>query len=179
MIMSDSEVEERLESSKNICVVIEKSNGNGAGRPLGSTTIPDSVRKLLAITKSSSSDTNEKVGEVFGVDGSQVSRASRGMIGDRLNKELQGISNTAKENREESAHEAALDVLMTSLSQLQPKLLDPELKPKELSRIAADMSKVARDMKPREDNPGTVNNTQVILFSPPRKKLDKYDFIEA
>lgn len=179
MLMSDEEVEARLNSDKNLVRVIEKSRG---GKTAGSTNIPDSVRDLIAITGGK----QKEIAEEFGVDASSVSEIKKGMVGGRLDKDLQEVSKVAKSQREDDrnqreddAHEAAMDVLMTSLTSLQPKLLDPELKPKDLSKIASDMAKVASVMKPRDNGPSTVNNTQVILYAPPKKDLSKYEFIEG
>lgn len=172
--MSDSEIEERLESPKNLVRVIEKSRG---GKVEGSTNIPSSVRDLISITRNSG-DKCKDVAEEFGIDESSVSEISRGMVGGRLDKDLQGVGRKVKEDKEESAHNAALEVLMTSMRQLQPKLADPEVKIKELSKVASDMARVASLMKGEKTNSIT-NNTQVILIATPKKKLDSYEFIEA
>lgn len=185
MILSDDEVKERLSSDRNLCVVIEKKRyGNQGGAP----NIPESVRELISITKNTGDDGIEEVAEAFGVSTASVSRFSRGLVGgDRVNERLLDVTRTAridKSNklieREEDAHEAALDVLMTSLTSLQPRLLDPELSARDVSTIAKNMSAVAKDMRGGgRDGNGTTNNTQVILFAPPRKKLSTYEFTEG
>jgi hypothetical protein len=181
MIMNDEEIKERLNSEKNLCQVIEKKRWKG--RVEGSKNVPESVRELISKIKNTSDDTGEEIAEVFGVNESSVSRFSRGLVGgERVDAKLMETVRTAKlekRDREDEAHEAALDVLMTSLSSLQPKLLDPELKARDISTIAKNMSAVAKDMKGGRDDGGVTNNTQVILFAPGRKKLSNYDFIEG
>ena len=185
MLMNDSEVIERLDSDRNLCRVIEKKRH--AGKVEGSKNIPSSVRELISKISNEGNDTGKEIAEVFGVNESSVSRFSRGLVGgERLDKELQEVGRdarlsvrTAKIDREETAHEAALDVLMTSLTSLQPKLLDPELKAKDISSIAKNMASVAKDMRGGREEGNTINNTQVILFAPAKKKLSSYDFIEG
>lgn len=169
MILTDEEVTERLESESNLCKVIHKKNG---GRTAGATQIPDCVRDLIAITDGRGKD----IGEAFEVDDSSVSEIKKGLVGGSLDKNLQVVGRKA--SREDNAHEAALDVLMTSLSALQPKLVDPDLKAKDLSRIASDMSNIVGKIR-GEDRAGVTNNTQVILIAPPQRKLEKYEVIEA
>lgn len=174
MLMSDEEVEARLNSEDNLVKVIQRSRG---GNTVGSTRIPAPVRDLIAITANTSGETQQEIAEEFGIDGSSVSEISRGLVGGRLDKKLQSIGTDARETQENDAHEAAMAVLMTTLTTLQPKIINPDLTAKDLSKIASDMSKVASNLKPKEA--GTVNNTQVILYAPPRKTLKQYDIIEA
>lgn len=175
MIMSDEEVEARINSPSNLVNVIHRKNH---GRTPGATQIPESIRDLISITANRSEESHKDIADTFGVGNKTISRSARGLVGERLDRSLQKVGQIARENREESAHEAALDVLMTSLKQLQPKLLDPDLKAKDLSAIAANMSKVSNNTKITEDAK-TINNTQVILFAPARRDLSKYEFQET
>jgi hypothetical protein len=175
MIMSDEEVEARINSPSNLVNVIHRKNH---GRTTGATEIPESIRDLISITANRSSERQQEIADTFGVGSKTVSRSARGLVGERLDKPLQAVGRTARVSQEESAHEAALDVLMTTLKQIQPKLLDPELKPKELSIVAANMSKIASNMRDPE-RASVTNNTQVILFAPPRRDLTKYEFQET
>src|SRR3990167_5062942 len=81
MIMSDSEVESRLNSEKNLVRVIEKSRG---GKKVGDTNIPESVRDLIAITAGRGKDIAEEVL----IDQSSVSEIKKGLVGGRLDKGL-------------------------------------------------------------------------------------------
>src|SRR5262245_6316726 len=126
MIMTDEELEKRLNSPDNLCKIIEKKNLR-MGRPTGATQLPDSIKDLINITSNSSSETQEQTAETFGIDQSTVSKTARGLVGNRHEPRLSGYARSAKEDREQTAHEAALDSLMTTLHQLQPKLVDPEL----------------------------------------------------
>ena len=176
MILTDQEVEERLASPLNLVRVIEKSKG---GRTKGSTNIPESVRDLIAITNNSSEEKQSDVAKTFEIDSSSVSEISKGLVGGKLDRELSSVGRNARERQEDRVHESALDCLMSSLSSLQPKLADPDLKAKELSRIASDMSRVAANLKPRSSEPSITNNTQVILMRPVKRDLSKYEFIES
>lgn len=175
MLMTDEEVEKRLESPLNLCRIIEKKKNNG--RSEGAKEIPQSVRDLISITANRGGKPSE-IAELFEIDQSTVSKTARGLIGNRLDRDLQSLGQSVKKNVEDEAHEAALDVLMTSMKQLQPKLLDPDIKAKDLSTISANMAKVAGVMRGSETH-NITNNTQVILYSPPRKSLNKYDITEV
>lgn len=176
MILSDEEVEARIESPKNLCRVIEKRK---QGRSQGATDVPESVRDLIAITANKSKGTHQEVADVFNIGRSAVSKYSKGLVGDRLDRDLQSVAKQSRSDREEEAHQSALDVLMTTMKQIQPKLLDPDNKLKDLAIVASSMSKVANNMRNVDKEEKTINNTQVILFAPPNKKLNQYDFVET
>jgi predicted transcriptional regulator len=176
MILTDEEVEARLNSDKNLVVVLEKKNG---GRTAGATNIPASVRELIAITANKTNGTQKEIAEEFGVDPSSVSEIKKGLVGGRLDGHLAEVGKNAAQQKEDDAHSSALDALLTTISVLQPKLVDPEIKATDLSKIASNMAKVASSLKPKESGPSTFNNTQVILMRPQQKTLNKYDFVEV
>ena len=176
--MTDEEVQERLNSPGNLVKVIEKHIG---GRGHGSTNVPGSVRDLIAITAKNSNETQGEIAETFGIDQSSVSEYKKGMVGGRLDKNLQNVARNVEETKTDDAHNAALDCLMSSLSLLQPKLVDPEIKPKDLSKIASDMSKIASNLKPKDKNDRDDGrlNVQVILVKPEQRKIENYEFIDV
>lgn len=177
MILKDEEVEARLDSPKNLLnqlknPTIVKPIPTG-GNKAGTKAIPPLVRDMIAGFKN---ENQSDVAEVFEVTQATVSGARRGLIGNRLNEEA--AVNKGAEDRTEDAHSLALDCLMETLTALGPKVKDPNLKAKDLSRIASDMSKIVGSVRGEQDKSGK-NNTQVIILAPQQKKLKDFDFIEA
>lgn len=194
MILSDEELEKRLESPRNLVNVFKERLANigvvtpkvlplpVGGRREGDITIPPIVRELIGSLVNEGkggAETGTSVAETFGVSQPTASLASRGLVDDRFDS---GLAAQVK-RKTSDAHNDALDMLMLSMEALKPKLklgaLDDSLKAKDLSRIATDMAKVVSSMKPTEKEAGVTNNTQVILFAPPIKKESDYEFIEA
>jgi hypothetical protein len=187
MILTDAEVEARLNSegnlvnqvntNKNTTIVIPVPNG---GRTVGATQIPPKVRQLVGVL-SNMGETQQAIAGVFGITQPSVGTASRGLIGNRIATEEEGLVEqnekfSTKENLN-SAHNLALDAMVASITVLKTKL--PEVtKPKDLARIATDMSRIVSNLTPK-DKGGLVNNTQVVLFNVPGKKESDYECIEA
>lgn len=182
MILKDEEVDARLVSPSNLLNQLkEKLNQSSVtvkpypkgGRKEGDTAIPPLVREL--ISSLAQNEDQSSVADAFGVSQPTVSGASRGLVGDRKEFEVNDV-------KRDEAHELALDCLMSSLGALSPALekakVDQSISPTKLSRIAADMSKIATSIK-GDKNSGTTNNTQVIIMAPTQKKLSDFDFIEA
>lgn len=181
MILEDDDVDERLASPDNLINVIVKPLIHNH-RGLGDTQVPDHVRELAGRLANMDGNTQVEVAEAFDISHTTVSKASRGMVGDRFIKSLRNATSGTTESKTETAHEQALDLLMTGLIAMKPKLALDEtagMKPKELSRIISDMSKVVSSLKGNDDKAGNVNNTQVVIFAPPTKKESDYESISA
>lgn len=179
MILSDTDVEERLISKNNLVNIITIKKGKTAG----AGNVPPMVRELLGVMALTSDETKTDIAKAFDVDVCSVSNYSRGLLGSCFDEELaEGVQEKAHKTLEQksaSAHESAVDCLMDSLGSLAPLLKEGSgLKPKELSRIAGDMSRIVANLKPKEDNT-VINNTQVILYKPPQREEKAYETIDA
>jgi hypothetical protein len=193
MILTDEEMDERLNSPDNLAtnLVEVRSMRANSGRTVGSTKIPPALRSLIGSIAVQGNEPQADVAEVFGVAISTVNLASRGLIRNDgpLQKDLvedldeaKDRANTNKKATVDEAHEAAVDAMVASLSILTTKLKSDEgqtLKPKELSRIAADMSKVVSGNKKDDPASNIINNTKVIVYSPAQNKERAYEVIEA
>lgn len=147
------------------------SNGNGASE------IPPTVRKLLGTLAAVSKESCKSIANTFGVTQPTVNKAARGLIGNRLDKALAADVEATSERSLEEAHSAAIDCMMDSLTFLKPKLKDPDIKARDLSRIATDMSRVTSNIQPKGEGN---NNVKVIFFCPEKQKTEKdYDVIDV
>lgn len=183
MILTDEDIEHRLAHEDNLINVIGREERAPVvsvvhipthGKIEGTKNIPDKMRELLGSL--SNVDGPSIVADIFDVDNSVTSRASRGLVKDRFDPSLKAAANKL-EDKSTTAHDKALDLLMLSLDALKPKL--PEvLKAKDISKIATDMSRIAANLAPKESS-GNVNNTQVILFAPPQRKEAMYETAEV
>lgn len=176
MILKDEDVEKRLTSPNNLLNLIKNENVEvgtcpKGGRKVGDKPIPPLVRQLI----SSLDDSTKNVCDAFEVSQPVVTNARRGMIDDRFDSSL-AASNQGEE-KTDNAHEMALDLLMVSMGALKPKLLDSDLKAKDLSRIASDMSKIVSSVRGNDD--GKKNSLRVIILAPEQKSLTDFEFIEA
>lgn len=184
MIISHEEADTRLASKDNLINRIEVRPMRKSG--FDSPRVPGMVRELLGSLAITSNEDKQDIAKVFSVSTSTVSRASRGLIGDRLNQELREKIDEVRDRDTRSldekkavAHNLVLDNLMTSLSTLAPKLVtDIDMKPAVLARIASDMARISKHLTP-EQKDVTINNTQVILYKPEQKKEESYETIDA
>lgn len=192
MILTDEEIDKRLTSPDNLLNQIKKPNPNvevlpapTQGKTIGSENTPPLVRELIGTLSKTTDSTQKEVAEIFEVAPSSVSNWRRGIVGDRFKPELalavQSNSSVIVDERTKKAHELALDSLVDTLTVLRPKLGDG-LKPEKLSKIASDMSRVAKNLndnasKREEDKP--INNIHVILYRPQQKQESDYETIEA
>lgn len=181
MILSDDEALARLGHGDNLAnwKSVEVQRVPHAGRTTDSKAIPLEIRALIGGLARQGSDTNKEIAETFGVSAQTVSDASRGLVGNRrdeaLEEKLKESDKTANE-KVETAHAAALDLMMESLIQMKP-LLKEGAKLRDLSKTAADMAKIAGALKPaKEDDAPKV---QVVLMSVNQRKESEYEVIDA
>jgi hypothetical protein len=77
---------------------------------------------------------------------------------------------------EKKVQEIALTRLMDSLNLLTLPSLIGE-KPKDLASIAANLSRVHSNLRPKEDREG--NQVNVTIYSPKQREISEYDVIEV
>lgn len=181
MLLNDDEVNQRLEHPDNLVNVIKSDvlvipRNQNLKKP-GDTQVPDRVRDLLGMMRRSSSESGKEIGETFGVSQPTVTAAGKGLIGDRFDPELAEKLDNAEDKNLNDAHGAALDVLMLSLKALRPRLVSDDIKAKDLSRIATDMSRITANIKPKGEIEGP--KVQVVLISTRTRSEREYDSIDA
>lgn len=189
MILSDEQVDERLSSPDNIINLvnskeeINQSNGslvvkiNEGGVGKRGDEIHSQIRKLIASTVHESDETQKEIANVFGVTDSLVSQVSRGLVHNRVEQELLDISTKTKVEKENTAHDNALDNLVGLLGIVKDTL--PGItSAKEASRIAVDMSRIITSVKPREDE-SKVRTLVVIKLSSDQKKESQFETIDV
>lgn len=174
MILKDEDVEKRLTSPNNLLNLIKNENVEvgtcpKGGRKPGDKSIPPLVRQLIS---GFGDEHQDDVAEAFGVSQATISGARNNLVGDRFDPSIR-----QDEEKTDNAHELALDLLMVSMGALKPKLLDSDLKAKDLSRIASDMSKIVSSVRGNDD--GKKNSLRVIILAPEQKSLTDFEFIEA
>lgn len=159
--------EERLTSEDNLLV---KHDRCGAGRRDGDTEIPDFLRKLIGITTKVSGPT--KAAKVFGVSQPTASTAARGEISPGVpNPELKAHIN----EKIADARERAVQGVLSALN-LVPEKIDGNVKLKDLTQVAKDLSFVADKLAPADEK--MPRGAQVIFYTPPAAQLESYDIID-
>lgn len=181
MILSESEVNERLDSTSNLMIRLKSLSNRvehriipQGGRTEGSVNIPPMVRELIGSLANEGNDTQSEIAEAFGVSQPTVSGSSRGLVG--LRKE-DGLREKVTETKINDAHDLALDAMVSSLTKLGGKMEEVE-DPMKLAKIASEMSKITANIKPKDAPSAT--NVQVVLFAPNRmKRENEYESIPA
>jgi len=174
MILSDEDLHARLSSPENLSskVEIKKPNPNSGNR---GEEIPEIIRELIAITAAKSDEREVDIGEAFGVTQPFVSQVKRGMVHQRKDERLTEIVRNATEQKEQTAHELALDNLVQGLNFITPKLAEVE-DIRTLSRITRDMASVVKDIGAERSD---ATASKVIINMVNLKKETSYDIIDV
>jgi hypothetical protein len=185
MILSSQEVDSRLahddnlhnklkklNEDKSVVKVIDKPHG---GRKEGDSQVPSRVRSLLGGLARHNGDTQIGVASTFGVSQPTVGAASRGLIGNRFDEDLNEEIEQIEKKSINDAHEEALSCLMDSLTRLKPALVD-ETNAVKLSKIAKDMASITSHLKPKEE---AENRLSVVVMTVPQKKVESYETIDV
>lgn len=194
MIISDEEAQGRLDSSENLASrLVEVRKIREGGRRLGNTNVPPALRSLIGSIAVQGEENQSDIARAFGVSQPSISGYANGLIGDRRESEIEEAIEKVEERKQETAklpdssldeaHQMALNVMMKSLTGLGEKLADEEImksmKPKEVSRIASDMSKIVSVATGQDKQSSVVNNTKVIVYAPQQRKETSYEIIDA
>lgn len=181
MILSDLELEGRISSPDNLSILKYRQ---GAGGVVGATKLGPDVKVLIGVL-GSGDESQASVARTFDVDQSVVSKNANGLdytnnsvdldLKSRLNATLGKVSVSSKT---EEAHNGALDVLLSTLESIRPKLKDEGNSLKTLSKVASDMSRVVATVGdrigPLSIN-GHGNKVQVIVHAPNVKSERDYE----
>ena len=183
MILSEEEVQGRLDSPDNLMNQMEsyvEIRRKHQGKLPGATTIPPMVRELVGSLSNESDEYDKDIAETFNVSQPIVSSASRGLISTsngRFDSELAEKVKSKVNDKLEAAHNLAIDAMVSSLELLTPKLSEIT-KPKDLSKIATDMSRISANLK--GDNVDKSTRVQVVLMAPSRmRRDDEYEALEV
>jgi hypothetical protein len=181
MKISLEELNRRLTSEKNIVNTLpakksekfsetpgrspEKSKGNDStnknncGRLPELPNAPKSLRVVAGVC--ARVDNGVIASNAFGLTPGQVRYAAKDQQTKLTEKQVQ---------------ETALICLMDTLGLLTADRIADE-KPKDISAIAANLSRVHSNLRPREDV--SSNNVQVNIYTPKQRRVDEYDVIEV
>lgn len=175
MIMTDEEIENRLNSPSNLALEIREITTSGRG--VGDKGIPPLVRELIGGLSHDSYETQETIAGVFDISESSVNTAARGLVGNRMENGLASKVKGLSEERLNTAHDMALEAMVESLDLVNKGLKIHPQKLETLSRIAKNMSTIASNIKPPEEKRSSV---KVILFAPGRMRDEKeYEVIDV
>ena len=166
MLLTEEQLEERLNSENNL------ANRFSGGQVV---TLPRRGKKEgerdLTVEERTEIATRARLGEgqkflakEFRVDQATISRIENGKS--RINE-------SEVESRIEKVRDLALERLMTSLGFMTNDKLE-KCSAKDLSTIAANMSRAVEKTGPREGN----NNTQVIIYAPEIRKETSFKVVE-
>jgi hypothetical protein len=163
MQISEEELKRRLGTDKNLVNKLRRGNDadnrNDAGRLPDIPNAPESLRAVAGITAKLDGNAT-KTAEALGLTKGQVLYAV---------KENDPID-------EKKVQEVALSRLMDSLKLLTPVSMINE-KPKSLSSIAADLSRVHRNLTPIHGE-AAASGVTINIYSPKRRELNDYESIE-
>ena len=170
MKITQEELKRRLGSNSNLvnrCFHEEKSkrgndseNRNNAGRKEEIPNAPPSLR-LVAATLTACEGNAALVARNLHLTPGQVRYA---------------VGNTSGKLTEKKVQEIALTRLMDALNLLTPISMEGE-KPKDISSIAANLSRVHSNLRDRDGERGA--NVNVTIYSPKQKELKDYESIEV
>lgn len=186
MILTDEEVEARLNSPENLINKVQILRIPIGGRGKGDLAIPPMVRGLLGSLSIESKESDTAIANIFGVSQPSVSNSARGLVGDRKDNDLAETIDTTRQTvkqKSEDAHNLALDSLMAALTAVGPKIVATaeESSIKDLTRTAKDISTVITNIQRNKvnDKDGDANKTLVILHTTERRPESKYDIIDV
>ena len=137
----------------------DSDNSLGAGRKPDLPNAPESLRKVASVCAAA--------------DGSCVTSAAA--LGLTNGQVRYAAKNEPTKLTEKKVQEVALTRLMDALGLLDADSLLNE-KPKDLSIIASNLSRVHNNLRPRDERDG--NSVVVQIYAPQQKKLSDYDVIE-
>jgi len=170
LVVDDEEFELELNKSMRVAEVVTMP---AKGRN-GAKATPDSLRKLIAhdaINGAAASD----VAEAYGVSESSVSAYKNGASSTTTYHEpSKSLGDYVDMTRDRIKSKAQNKLLLALKHMTEDKI--KEVKPIELSTIAANMSRVVEKMTPR--NEGTTVQNNIVFYSPKQISKENYETIE-
>lgn len=186
MVMNDDEIDIKLASPNNmfnrlrkggelekeIPSLIQVEDIQKGTRGEGSEELDPLIRELIGSTPG----TTREVAEGFDVSQYTVSNLQRGLLGSSLDTTLRDNVQKTREDKSGKAHDLALDAMLGALTHLTVAMSGVD-NPKDLSKIASDMSKITANLKEKDTN--LTNNIKVVVFAPSIKEERRYEVLDV
>lgn len=168
----DSELENDVVSSVSIAEKASK------GRALGDVNVPESLRKIIgedaAINGTKDAMSEGSIAHALGISPSSVSAYKRGATSSNGEAKDDILSHI---NRgKEKAIKRASRSMHLALSHITPDKLR-EVKAKDLSSIAKDMSALIKNLEPEREE--AKKNVNFVFFAPRTRDIDSYRVIDV
>ena len=155
--ISTSETKERLKRTDNLVVMLQK-NGKPYGLNPGTPRVPEELKEIARNVKGN----NKELGVMLSVRPETVPAIKGSSERDQLQRVMTKARGTA------------LDKLNAALEHISGEKLG-EAKLGELSNVARNMSAVARDMAPEQEDGGL----RVVIYNTPERPRDDYEIIDV
>ena len=159
---------DRLNGKKEFEVLLP-SNANGAGRKEGDKTMPDFLQEVIGVL--GRTEDQRGVAKVFGISQPHVQQLSTG----KNNGTIDLLKKDRVDAQLSRIRDRAVDKLMNAMGLMTDGKMQEETA-KDLSGIAANMSKVVQVTLPKEVN--DTNLQQVIIYAPETQAEDFYQIKE-
>lgn len=170
LVVDDESFELELNRSMRVAdvVTLPAKGRNGA------KATPDSLRKLIAHDALNGTPTSE-LAEAYGVSESSVSAYKNGASSTTTyHEKKESLGEYVDLTRDKIKNRAQNKLLLALKHMTEDKI--KEVKPIELSTIAANMSRVVEKMSPKEQT--TVNNN-IVFYSPKQISKENYETIDV
>jgi hypothetical protein len=170
LVVDDESFELELNRSMRVAEVVSLP---AKGRN-GAKATPDSLRKLIAHDSLNGVPAKE-LAEAYNVSESSVSAYKNGASSTTTYHEpAAGLKDYVDLTRDKIKNRAQNKLLLALKHMTEDKI--KEVKPIELSTIAANMSRVVEKMSPKEQT--TVNNN-IVFYSPKQISKENYETIDV
>ena len=142
----------------------------------GSKAVPQVIKEVVAV-ESLLGASNAELAEEFGLSLSSISAYKNGSNSTssyhEKNDKLSSVINDVASKLQKKAQfklEEALDALDIS---------DPDLKARDISAVAKDMSIIFKNLEPEKDINLNVQNNKIVVYRPRMKEEEDYETIEV
>jgi methylthioribose-1-phosphate isomerase len=171
LVVDDEEFELELNKSMRCADIITMP---AKGRN-GAKATPDSLRKLIAHDAIEGAPARD-VAEAYGVSESSVSAYKVGATSTTTYHEPSSeLKQTVDFTRDRIKSKAQNKLLLALKHMTEDKI--KEVKPIELSTIAANMSRVVEKMSPKQE--GTTVNNNIVFYSPKQISKENYETVDV
>jgi hypothetical protein len=171
LVVDDEEFELELNKSMRVAEVVSlpaKGRGNNKATP-------DSLRKLIA-SDAINGASAASVSDAYGVSESSVSAYKNGATSTTTYHEGRGELKDYVDMTRDRIKSKAQNKLLLALKHMTEDKIK-EVKPIELSTIAANMSRVVEKMTPRNEGPTVQNN--IVFYSPKQISKENYETVDV
>ena len=169
-VVTDEDFDLELNKSMRVAEVVSLP---AKGRN-GSRAVPDSVKKLVAESSLNGAAARD-VADAFNVSESSVSAYKNGATSTTTYHEPSPQLKEYVDLTRDKIKSRAQNKLLLALKHMTEDKIK-EVKPIELSTIAANMSRVVEKMTPK--NEGTTVNNNIVFYSPKQISKENYETID-